>query len=136
MTLQTMKNFRKILAEQLIVDDNPFEGIDRSVADSATLYEPAKFQPIETRTWGGGEIPHVTMVVDLGEKTATFVAHEPVPEDMMFYLLDCFQQSGMGGVHATRDEVRKINKWVKKKLTAMESDGMLWREKGKWIFEG
>jgi hypothetical protein len=136
MTGEDMKNFRKILAEQLIVADNPFEGIDRSVADSAQVYEPAEFQPVRMNPEWGDEIPHVTMVVDVGEKTATFVAHEQVPEDMMFYILDCFQQSGMGGVHATRDEVRNINKWVKKKLTVMESDGMIWREKGKWIFEG
>ena len=132
MTSQLMNNFRKILAEQLFasdVGDTPFEATDRGVAD-CKLFEPA-----ESQGWSG-EIPNITMVVDLGERTATMVAHEKVPEDMMFYLLDCFQQSGMGGVHATRDEVRKVNRWLKEKIQDMEANGMIWREDGEWIFEG
>lgn len=77
------------------------------------------------------------MVIEFSEKTASLVANEAVPEDMMFYLLDCLQQE-TDFVHsrATRDVVRKINAWIKMKLERMVEENMLWRELGKWTFEG
>jgi len=82
-------------------------------------------------------IPNITMVIEFSEKTASFVAHEEVPEDMMFYLLDCLQQHpDFSAFKATRDTIRKINTWIKIQMERMIEEKMLWREKEKWIFEG
>jgi hypothetical protein len=82
-------------------------------------------------------IPNIIMIIEFSAKTASLQANEVVPEDMMFYLLDCIQQrTEFEGSHATRDKVREINVWIKKQLERMIEEKMLWKEEGKWIFEG
>lgn len=133
MTIETMSNFTKKIREQLCPltsddEDSPWHRIDRSVSAVRT-FEPAP-------AWDSS-IPHIIMIIEYSNKTATLVAREEVPEDMMFYLLDCLQQrTGFEGSHATRDTVREINVWIKKQLKRMIEEKMLWKEEKKWIFEG
>jgi len=120
-----------------------WDGIERSVDQPAAEVSKAVkaihdgldgFR--EAVEWDGA-IPRVTMVLDYTEKTATLRAWEDTPEDMMFYLLDCLQQrTGFEKSHANRNTLREINKWIEKQLTRMIEEKMLWKEEGKWIFEG
>lgn len=128
MTLQTSIYFMKKPPEDSFLS-NPWHGLDRGVSPHRIMTDPGP------KEWSG-EVPHVTLIIEFSEKVATLMAHEDVPEDMMYYLLDCMQQSGMEGVRATRAELRKINIWIKQKLMMMEAEGMLWRENNKWVFEG
>lgn len=119
---------------------NPWQGLDRNPTALRLLEDAQEFHTVMEAirpppVWSG-EVPHVTLVIEHSERVASLTAHEEVPEDMMHYLLDCFQQEGLGNVRATRAEVRKINAWLKQTMMKMEADGMIWRENGKWIFEG
>jgi len=82
-------------------------------------------------------IPHVTLVIEFSQRTATLRAWEDVPEPMMFYLLDCLQQrTGFERSQATRNSLREINQWIKEQLVRMQRENILWKEDGKWVFEG
>jgi len=120
-----------------------WDGIERSVNQPSladvlkadmTIHSLVRFK--EAEEWDGA-IPRITMILDYSAKTATLRAWEDTPEDMMFYLLDCLQQrTKFEKSRATRDTLKEINKWIEEQLARMIEEKMLWKEEGKWIFEG